>query len=122
MLPTMAVYLGLLVLLPFAIHYPHLSGPPLWLLAIVPAVPLSAVFWFYGRYLVEEPDEYVRMLEVRKALMATGVVMGAASAWGFLEMFAQAPHVPLYAAPIAWFPCQGIAALIVAAAERRSNP
>ena len=118
-LPVMAVYLGLLVAVPFVLYWSHASGPALWLLALTPAVPLSAVFWLYGRYLVGLRDEYLRGIEVRKALIATGIVMSAATAWGFLESFAGAPHLPLYAVPIAWFPCQGLAALAVAIADRR---
>jgi hypothetical protein len=118
----MVVYLALIVAVPFLIAWLHPTGPALWLIALLPAVPLSMVFWFYGRFFVELTDEYIRLLEIKKALIATGIVMMAATAWGFLESYAGAPHVPLFAVPLAWFPCQGIGAAIVGIAERRAAP
>ncbi|PTS87948.1 hypothetical protein DBR17_05260 [Sphingomonas sp. HMWF008] len=119
-IPTMIVYLALIVALPFLIYWLRPHGPALWLIALLPAVPLSLVFWFYGQFFIELRDEYIRLLEIRKALIATGIVMMAATAWGFLESYAGAPHVPLFAVPLAWFPCLGIGALIVARGERRA--
>jgi hypothetical protein len=119
-LPTMAVYVALIVAVPFLIAWLHPTGSALWLIALLPAVPLSMVFLFYGRFFVELTDEYIRLLEIKKALIATGIVMMAATAWGFLESYAGAPHVPLFAVPLAWFPCQGIGAAIVGMSERRA--
>ncbi|HEX4693274.1 hypothetical protein [Sphingomonas sp.] len=120
-IPTMIVYLALIVAVPFLIAWLRPSGPALWLIALLPAVPLSAVFWFYGRFFVELRDEYIRLLEIKKAVIATGIVMMAATAWGFLESYAGAPHLPLFAVPLAWFPCQGIGAAIVTIAERMAD-
>lgn len=119
-IPTMIVYMALIVAVPFLIAWLRPTGPALWGIALLPAVPLSAVFWFYGRFFVELRDEYIRLLEIRKAMIATGIVMMAATAWGFLESYAGAPRLPLFAVPLAWFPCQGIGAAIVAIAERRA--
>ncbi len=119
-IPTMILYMTLIVALPFLIAWWRPTGPALWLIALLPAFPLSAVFWFYGRFFVEMRDEYIRLLEIKKALIATGIVMIAATAWGFLESYAGAPHLPLFAVPLAWFPCLGIGAAIVAFAERRA--
>lgn len=119
-IPTMIVYLALIVALPFLIAGLRPVGPALWLIALLPAVPLSLVFWFYGQFFVELRDEYIRLLEIRKALIATGIVMMAATAWGFLESYAGAPHLPLFAVPLAWFPCQGIGTMIVKLGERRA--
>jgi hypothetical protein len=119
-IPTMVVYMALIVAVPFLIAWLRPAGPALWLIAVLPAAPLSAVFWFYGRFFVELRDEYIRVLEIKKALIATGIVMMAATAWGFLESYAGAPHLPLFAVPLAWFPCLGIGAAIVAAGERRA--
>lgn len=120
-LPTMGIYLALLVAVPVLIAWVRPAGPALWLIALLPAVPLSAVFWFYGRFFVELTDEYVRLLEIKKALIATGVVMSAATAWGFLESYAGAPHVPLFTVPLAWFPVQAICGGLVTLAERRAG-
>lgn len=119
-IPTMAVYLALIVAVPFLIAWLRPIGPALWMIALLPAIPLSAVFVFYGRFFVEMRDEYIRLLEIKKAVIATGIVMMAATAWGFLESYAGAPH-PLYVVPLAWFPCLGVGAAVVAITERQAG-
>ncbi len=117
-LPTMGLYVALIGAVPFLIEATHATGPLLWTIAILPAVPLIAVFGMIGRLLVELDDEYLRMLEVRKALIATGFAMAFASAWGFLEVYAHAPHLPLYYAPVAWFAGLGLGSAVNAIRER----
>jgi len=82
----------------------HLTveGPLLWLLALLPAVPIIGLIWAIARLLVEETDEYQRMRMVRASLVATGLVLVAATLWGFLEMFGLAPHLWLWAVFPAW--------------------
>ncbi|MGZ8998632.1 MAG: hypothetical protein ACXW2T_07235, partial [Allosphingosinicella sp.] len=78
-------------------------GPAIWGIAVLPALPLLFVFYAMGRYLAELTDEYVRMLEVRKALVATGLTLAVATVLGFLEIYAEAPHMPLFFIPCIWF-------------------
>ena len=47
-------------------------GALAYLAAILPAVPLIGIFVTMGRYIVDETDEYLRMLFVRQSLIATG--------------------------------------------------
>lgn len=79
------------------------TGVSAYLAALLPALPVIGVFYAIGRYLSEETDEYIRMLEVRKALIATGFALSIATAWGFLENFELVPHVYAYWAAILWF-------------------
>jgi len=44
------------------------SGAFAWIVAILPALPIIGIFAAIGLYLVEEQDEYVRMLMVRQTL------------------------------------------------------
>ena len=123
--PTMTSYVVLVWAAPFLIRALRAHGPLLWLLALLPALPLSAVFWIIGRYYADLRDEYRRMLEVRQALIATGFAMTLASGWGFLEIYAHAAHVPLSAVPIAWFAGLGVGAAVNAVTEgaaRRQDP
>ena len=101
--PTMALYVILVFVAPSLIRATNAHGPALWAIAALPSLPLVAVFWIIGKLLVELDDEYLRMLEVRKALIATGFAMSLASVWGFLEVYADAPHLPAFFIPIAWF-------------------
>ena len=36
------------------------------------------------------------MLEIRKALAATGVVLAVASVWGILELYTDVPRLPVF--------------------------
>lgn len=56
-----------------------------------------------GRYLVEEGDEYLRPVESRKALIATGFMLIVTTCWGFLQSFDQVPRVDFHWAAIVWF-------------------
>src|SRR5881227_1915412 len=55
--------------------------------AVLPALPIIGLFLAMGRYLVEEQDEYVRMLRVREMLWAMGFTLSCATIWGFLDNF-----------------------------------
>jgi hypothetical protein len=109
--PTMILYVALVALTPALIRATGATGPLLWVIAILPALPIIAVFWLIGRLLIELRDEYLQMLEVRKALVATGVTMSIAAGWGFLEIYADAPHLPLFFVPVIWFAGLGIGAV-----------
>jgi drug/metabolite transporter (DMT)-like permease len=79
------------------------GGPAAWGLALLPALPLVGVFIAMGRYLVEERDEYLRAVETRKSLIATGFMLIVTTCWGFLQSFGQVPPVDMYWAAIVWF-------------------
>src|SRR5205085_11272151 len=70
-------------LIPSLLKYP---------VAILPALPIIGIFGAMGRYLVEEPDEYVRMLMVRQMLWASGFALSCATIWGFLDNFGLVGH------------------------------
>ncbi|MBV9528778.1 hypothetical protein [Sphingomonas sp.] len=79
------------------------SGPVAIVLALLPALAIIGIFAAVGRYLVEEQDEYVRMLMVRQTLWASGFALSVATAWGFLESFDVVGHVESYYIAILWF-------------------
>ena len=89
-----------------------IGGPASYLVAILPALPIIGIFAAIGRYLVEERDEYVRMLMVRQTLWASGFALSAATVWGFLESFNVAGHVDAYYIAVVWFFGLGIGAVI----------
>ena len=119
--PTMAIYVALVLSVPWAIQAIQPQGPLLWAIAILPALPLMMVFLIIGALLIELRDEYIRMLEIRKALVATGFAMSAASGWGFLEVYTDAPHLPLFTVPILWFGGLAIGAVANVIVMRRSR-
>jgi fluoride ion exporter CrcB/FEX len=79
------------------------QGPLAYALAVLPALPLVGIFVAMGRYLVEESDEYLRSVEIRKSLIATGFMLTVTTIWGFLQSFELVPHVDFYWAAILWF-------------------
>ncbi len=78
------------------------SKPVAALLSLMPTLPLFAMVWAMGRYIVEENDEYLRVRTINAALIATGVLLCAATFWGFLNTFEVAPAVPSWAAVPVW--------------------
>ncbi|HEX6784172.1 MAG TPA: hypothetical protein VF098_05905 [Sphingomicrobium sp.] len=92
-------------LLPAVYGFKHhlISGPAAWVVAILPAIPIIAIFASMGRYLVEEQDEYVRMLMVRQMLWAMGFTISCATIWGFLDNFGLVGHVDGYWIVMVWY-------------------
>lgn len=94
MLRLIALMAAYLVLLFFAVRL-FRSGAELglaaWPLAIAPAIPIIGVFWAVMRLLVEEPDEFIRLLHVRQCLFATGFCLTIVTVWEFLQNFDLVP-------------------------------
>ncbi|MEG3176310.1 hypothetical protein U1872_08725 [Sphingomonas sp. RB3P16] len=87
----------------YAFKHQIVAGPAAWIVAILPALPIIGVFVAIGRYLVEEPDEYLRMLMVRQTLWASGFALSAATLWGFLEAFDLVGHLEPFYVAVLWF-------------------
>ncbi len=73
------------------------------ILATLPGLAIIGVFWAIGRLIVEEQDEFMRMLIIRQSLVATGFALSAASVWGFLENANIVIHLDAYWWAVAWF-------------------
>lgn len=88
------------------------SGIPAYALAIAPALPVIGVFWAVMRFLVEEPDEFMRMLLVRQCLVATGFCLTVMTIWEFLQNFDLVPPGNGgFGAAFFWFMGLGVGAL-----------
>src|SRR5690349_653915 len=83
-----------------------------YLVAILPALPIIGIFVAIGRYLVEEQDEFVRMLMVRQILWASAFSLSLATVWGFLDSFELVGHADGYYIVIAWFFGLGIGGVV----------
>ena len=77
-------------------------GPLLWAVALAPGLAMLSIFYAYGMLILEQEDEFIRMLIVRQLVIATGVALAFATVWGFLEEFGLVAHVYLYFVPVAW--------------------
>ena len=76
-------------------------------IALLPGLGMVGMIWAIGRLLIELDDEFLKMLEIRKALAATGVVLTVASVWGILELYTDVPHLPVFFMFPLW--CGGLA-------------
>ncbi|MBB4616390.1 hypothetical protein [Sphingomonas abaci] len=96
------VYTALLFAAVYLLSRHLVAGPLAYVVGILPALAVCGFFWMMAVYLVEESDEYLRMLQVRQLLFATGIALSAATIWGFLEGFELLPHLVGYVWPIVW--------------------
>ncbi|MEG3091979.1 hypothetical protein [Sphingomonas sp. PB1R3] len=121
LITTMTLYAVALVGANMWFRHAHPTGMLAYMVAVLPALPIMGVFVVIGRLLVEMRDEYVRMLLVRQSLIATGFALSVTTAWGFLEGFDLAPHVPGYYAAVIWFTGLGIGGCFNAVQEWRTR-
>ncbi len=97
--------LSYIVLLGFALTVRNTwqpQGPVLWLLALLPSLPIIYYVWAMGQYLRDEQDEYLRMRQMQAGMFATGFLLVVATVWGFLETFGIAPHAEGWWAVAVW--------------------
>ena len=101
-------------LLPAVYGFKHhlIPGGLRYVVAVLPALPIIGLFVAMGRYLVEEQDEYVRMLRVREMLWAMGFTLSCATIWGFLDNFGLVGHADGYWIVVLWYFGQGIGSIV----------
>lgn len=91
----------------------HPRGAAVYLLALLPALPIFACIAILGIYLSEERDEFVRTILVKSSLWATGVVLAFATFWGFLQSYApvidRTLNFPIYWVFFVWWIAFGLA-------------
>ena len=107
MIPISIAYVATVMLASWVIPDDAAATPLTVAVALVPALATSGFIWAMARYIAELTDEYVRVLEVRKMLVATGLTLALASGWGILELFTDVPRVPLFYVFPVW--CLGLA-------------
>lgn len=97
------LYAAFLIGAAYGFKHRLVPDPLAYIVAVLPALPIIGIFAAIGRYLVEEQDEYVRMLMVRQTLWASGFALSLATVWGFLESFDLVGHWDGYWVVVAWF-------------------
>jgi hypothetical protein len=108
----MTAYIALLFGSIHLFQQTHPTGVAAYALAIAPALPIVGVFWTVMRLLVEEQDEFVRMLLVRQSLIATGFCLTIVTIWEFLQNFELVPPGNGgFGAAFFWFMGLGVGAL-----------
>ena len=106
------IYAVVLFAAVYLLKHKLVAGALAYAVGILPALAVSGFFWAMARYLVEETDEYLRMMQVRQVLVATGFALTTATIWGFLEGFELVPHAVGYIWAIMWFAGLGVGAVV----------
>ena len=110
------VFMIAYIILIFAIGTLFRAQPPSGALAYVtaalPALPILGVFWTIFRLLIEETDEFMRMMFVRQVLFATGFCLSIMTVWEFLQNYeVVAPGTGGFGTAFVWFIGLGIGAV-----------
>ena len=108
------LYVAAILVAVKVLHHDTAVSPLAVALALLPGLAVLMMLYAIGRLLTELEDEFLRMLEVRKALVATAVALAVASVWGLLEMLTAVPKLEVFWVFPIW--CMG---LLVGAAINR---
>jgi hypothetical protein len=101
---TISAYVVVLLSVVWCIKHLRPTGPVLYLLAVLPAVPILGVILVVGLYLVEEKDEFQRNVLIQSMLWSIALKLATTTVWGFLQMFAGTiAFQPYLAFPLFWF-------------------
>jgi len=93
--PLMAAYSVLLPTVGWIIEAPTAAFGA-YLLACLPALPLVGITVYLAFYLFEETDEFLKVRMVEALLWGLGAILVISTVWGFLELLAGAPRLPLH--------------------------
>ena len=108
----MAAYVLLLIFSKLMFKRGLAEGALGYVLAILPALPIIGVFWAVMRLLVEQTDEYLRMLLVRQCLFATGFALFVTTIREWLQNFGMIPAGDAgFGAAFFWFAGLGLGAV-----------
>ena len=99
---TMTVYVVSLLAATYLIERAGVAGPLAWGLALLPGLAIAGMFYSVGMFMLEQKDEFIRMLLVRQNLIATAFAMSVVVTWGFLEGFELVGHHPGYYIVVLW--------------------
>ena len=95
-LVVMVLYVLSLAVMSLAIDHLHPKGMALYLLALLPALPIVAAIVIIALYLSEQKDEFVRTLQIESMLWGVGATLTVTTIWGALEKFAHIRPMSLF--------------------------
>jgi hypothetical protein len=92
---------------------PPKAGIVMYLAAVLPSLPVGVAIFAILRYYGEEPDEFLRTVQIKSALIGCGLTMFTCTAWGFLAEYAHVWALPLYLVFPMWAFWMGLATPLV---------
>ncbi|MEQ5787750.1 hypothetical protein J3454_07600 [Erythrobacter sp. NFXS35] len=116
----MVIYVVLIFAVGFLFRLAPPQGPLAWAAAVLPALPILGVFWAIFRLLIEETDEFMRMMLVRQTLIATAFCLSVMTVWEFLQNYDVLPDgTGGFGTAFVWFVGLGLGAIWNTLALRR---
>ena len=111
--PTMFTYVAFLFFAKWTFRHLHPTGILVYLLAVLPALPLVGSLVVVGLYIAEESDEFERSILIQSMLWGFGAALAIGSVWGCLEDFANAPHRSAFYAYLSFWVVNAISQSVI---------
>lgn len=112
-LPAMFLYVVVFEAATWFYMHRHPTGLAAVLAGLAPSVPVLFAIRAMALLLREETDEYLRARALEVWAVATALMLGLCTVWGFLDQFEVVPHLPLWAVFPLWAVCIFPAQIIV---------
>jgi hypothetical protein len=106
-IPASLIYVASIALATALIPDNAAASPMTVAIALLPGLSCILMIWSMGALLTEMEDEYLRLIEIKKALIATGFALAIAATWGLLELYTTVPKLPVFLMFPIW--CGGLA-------------
>ena len=74
----------------------HPTGPALWLLALLPSLPVLAMIAVALRYFAREKDEFVRSLVAQALIWGVCITLAIDTTWGFFTVMTGCYALPQF--------------------------
>ncbi|QNI36551.1 hypothetical protein [Edaphobacter albus] len=100
---AMVVNVAFVFFTKWAFQHLHPTGLMMYLLAMLPVLPMVGSLAIVGLYIAEETDEFERFIIVKSVLWGLSGALAFSTICGALEDFAHAPHLsPFYSYLFFW--------------------
>ncbi|HTJ30820.1 MAG TPA: hypothetical protein VL346_09980 [Acidobacteriaceae bacterium] len=96
LLLTMLVYLLTVFFAKWSFQHLHPTGALVYLLALLPSVPMVGSLAIVGLYSAEETDEFERFILIQSMLWGLGASLTISTVWGTLEEFTHRSHLSTF--------------------------
>jgi len=100
---AMGIYLASLFAAIHLIQHHLVQGWAVWPLALLPGLAIVGAFYAVAMLVIEQKDEFLRLLLIRQILVATAITLTVATVWGFLENFGLVVHFDAFYWAVLWF-------------------
>ena len=120
-IPAMTAYVVVLFACTWVAKQYDPHGAALFILSLLPALPLLAVLVVMGVYLAEEADEFIRARLVTAMLGGIGITLAFTTVWGFLENGGVVPHFATFLAFPLWCGSFGLTQCLLNLRDRLSG-